>query len=210
MTLTVADAVLSEASDLANNDQVYIARAPVRIDIAGGWSDTPPICYQSIGGSVLNVAVRIDGACPVACSAQIKRQRQSLRLMSLMRGRSDKSKDEYSREEVLLDVRTPISLPLRPSDRCSLILACLVALGWPHRHASDKEERKACPLLPPGCGIEVISCSSLPAGSGMGGSSVIAAAVLSAMGKCLSLDVRHDRLIDLVNTVEMLYLSELV
>jgi hypothetical protein len=28
---------------------LIIARCPVRIDLAGGWSDTPPICYQSSG-----------------------------------------------------------------------------------------------------------------------------------------------------------------
>jgi hypothetical protein len=28
---------------------VVVANAPVRIDLAGGWSDTPPICYQTQG-----------------------------------------------------------------------------------------------------------------------------------------------------------------
>lgn len=31
--------------------KVYLASAPARIDIAGGWSDTPPICYE-LGGAV--------------------------------------------------------------------------------------------------------------------------------------------------------------
>lgn len=29
--------------------RVVVSRAPVRVDIAGGWSDTPPICYESSG-----------------------------------------------------------------------------------------------------------------------------------------------------------------
>ena len=37
--------------------------APLRVDLAGGWSDTPPICHEH-GGSVANVAVTIDGARP--------------------------------------------------------------------------------------------------------------------------------------------------
>ena len=28
---------------------VVVASAPVRVDLAGGWSDTPPICYESAG-----------------------------------------------------------------------------------------------------------------------------------------------------------------
>jgi hypothetical protein len=31
--------------------KVVVTRAPVRIDLAGGWSDTPPICYE-LSGSV--------------------------------------------------------------------------------------------------------------------------------------------------------------
>ena len=29
--------------------RVVVANAPVRIDLAGGWSDTPPICYETQG-----------------------------------------------------------------------------------------------------------------------------------------------------------------
>jgi fucokinase len=34
------------------------ASAPARIDLSGGWSDTPPITYES-GGLVVNVAVNL-------------------------------------------------------------------------------------------------------------------------------------------------------
>ncbi|KAJ7382345.1 hypothetical protein OS493_035622 [Desmophyllum pertusum] len=37
-----------------------IAEAPARIDLSGGWSDTPPITYEQ-GGAVLNVAVKLNG-----------------------------------------------------------------------------------------------------------------------------------------------------
>ena len=29
--------------------RVVVASAPVRVDLAGGWSDTPPICYETEG-----------------------------------------------------------------------------------------------------------------------------------------------------------------
>jgi fucokinase len=42
----------------------------VRIDIAGGWSDTPPICYE-MSGAVLNASVLIDGTYPIRCVSKI-------------------------------------------------------------------------------------------------------------------------------------------
>jgi 16S rRNA pseudouridine516 synthase len=42
------------------HDQVVWVTSPVRIDFAGGWSDTPPICLEQ-GGTVLNAAVTLNG-----------------------------------------------------------------------------------------------------------------------------------------------------
>ena len=42
---------------------------PLRIDLAGGWSDTPPICYDN-GGSVLNAAILLNGKCPVVADVR--------------------------------------------------------------------------------------------------------------------------------------------
>ena len=36
------------------------AESPARIDLAGGWSDTPPITYEH-GGAVTNAALYVDG-----------------------------------------------------------------------------------------------------------------------------------------------------
>ena len=36
------------------------AECPARIDIAGGWSDTPPITYEH-GGAVVDAAITVDG-----------------------------------------------------------------------------------------------------------------------------------------------------
>jgi len=37
-----------------------MAECPARVDVAGGWSDTPPITYEH-GGAVVNVAITVDG-----------------------------------------------------------------------------------------------------------------------------------------------------
>src|SRR5207249_12240827 len=45
-------------------DQAVWVTAPARIDFAGGWSDTPPICLER-GGAVLNAAVTLNQQYPV-------------------------------------------------------------------------------------------------------------------------------------------------
>lgn len=41
---------------VAYDDQIVWGRSPVRIDIAGGWTDTPPYCLME-GGNVINLAL---------------------------------------------------------------------------------------------------------------------------------------------------------
>lgn len=37
------------------------AKSACRIDLAGGWTDTPPITYQCQNSNVLNVSVKVNG-----------------------------------------------------------------------------------------------------------------------------------------------------
>lgn len=43
--------------------------SPVRLDLAGGWTDTPPVCYVR-GGMVVNVGVLLDGKRPIGSRAR--------------------------------------------------------------------------------------------------------------------------------------------
>ena len=43
---------------------------PARLDLAGGWSDTPPICYEH-GGAVCNVAVLVNGIRPIGARVRL-------------------------------------------------------------------------------------------------------------------------------------------
>ena len=46
------------------SDEIAWGRAPARLDLAGGWSDTPPYTLEN-GGTVLNAAVLLNGQPPV-------------------------------------------------------------------------------------------------------------------------------------------------
>ena len=50
-------------------DQILWGRSPLRLDLAGGWTDTPPYCLQH-GGKVLNLAVNLNGQSPVQVFAR--------------------------------------------------------------------------------------------------------------------------------------------
>ena len=70
--LIVREAQLSPAHPRHNvlEDQIIWARSPVRLDLAGGWTDTPPYCIE-FGGCVLNVATNLNGQPPVQVFAKV-------------------------------------------------------------------------------------------------------------------------------------------
>ncbi|KAH7694075.1 L-fucose kinase-like protein, partial [Aphelenchoides avenae] len=80
LALTIASTSMPQACSVTHNfppllptsktcGRVRAVRAEVacRIDLAGGWTDTPPITYQCQDPAVLNVAVLVDGKKPISC-----------------------------------------------------------------------------------------------------------------------------------------------
>ena len=47
------------------------ARAPVRLDLAGGWTDVPPYTHD-MGGEVVNVAINIHAHASLEIDAEGK------------------------------------------------------------------------------------------------------------------------------------------
>ena len=47
------------SSNFIPDQSVHLSFVLARVDIAGTWSDTPPICYEH-GGSVITAGVKID------------------------------------------------------------------------------------------------------------------------------------------------------
>jgi hypothetical protein len=56
-------------------DQIVWGRSPVRLDLAGGWTDTPPYCLEN-GGRVVNVAVDLNGQPPLQVFARVSERRE--------------------------------------------------------------------------------------------------------------------------------------
>jgi hypothetical protein len=193
---------------------VFIARAPVRIDLAGGWSDTPPCSYET-DGAVLNVAIKIDRLHPIRCEARFV-DKPFVYLKSV---KESLSGDHFARrfeicEECQITTLAGFSDASNPSAHCSLIKAVLITLGLKELIEKKYDDMGIFSDTPEtfstvistffGAGIEIAGISSLPAGSGMGGSSVLAAAVLSAVGSLFGLNMTPDSLVYLVSEVEQL------
>lgn len=149
-------------------DQIVWGRSPVRIDIAGGWTDTPPYCLTS-GGNVVNLAIELNGQPPL--QAYVKPCKEfKIVLRSIDLG----AMEEVHTFDELADfakVGSPFSIP-----KAALCLA-----GFHPRFSAVPETSLERQLHQFGCGIEVTLLSAIPAGSGLGTSSILAATVLGAV-----------------------------
>lgn len=70
------DLIVSEAETApvtprcaVHEDQIVWGRSPARLDLAGGWTDTPPYCLEH-GGRVVNFAANLNGQPPVQVFAR--------------------------------------------------------------------------------------------------------------------------------------------
>lgn len=150
------------------SDQIVWGRSPVRIDIAGGWSDTPPYCLME-GGNVVNLAIELNGQPPLHAYVRPCREPHII-LRSIDLG----AMEQVSTYEDLADyhhVGSPFSIPK----------AALVLAGFQPGFSSERYDTLEHQLQAFGCGIELTLLSAIPAGSGLGTSSVLASTVLGAL-----------------------------
>ena len=145
------------------DDQIVWGRSPVRIDIAGGWTDTPPYCLME-GGSVINFAIELNGQPPL--QAYVKPSKEyHIVLRSIDLGAVEKVETTEQLKD-FMHVGSPFSIPK----------AALVLAGFGVGEKDLKSQLDAF-----GSGIELTLLSAVPAGSGLGTSSILAATVLGAL-----------------------------
>jgi galactokinase/mevalonate kinase-like predicted kinase len=176
--LIARDAQLSPAQPRRNilEDQIVWARSPVRLDLAGGWTDTPPYCIEH-GGKVLNLAADLNGQPPIQVFAKLS-ERPELVMRSI-----DLGVEERVRSYAELDTFD------RPESPFALAKAAFALAGFlPRFQANGRFGSLEAQLKDFGGGIEVSLLSAVPKGSGLGTSSILAATVLAALGDLCGLD----------------------
>jgi galactokinase/mevalonate kinase-like predicted kinase len=149
-------------------DQIVWGRCPVRLDFAGGWADTPPYSLEH-GGSVLNIAVELNGQPPIQAFAR-KTTEPELIIRSIDLGLTEQLKT-YE------DVRAYDKL----GSGFTLARAAFALAGFhpdfnDGRFQSLEEQLKAM-----GGGVEISMLAAIPKGSGLGTSSILAATILGVL-----------------------------
>ena len=149
-------------------DQIVWGRSPVRIDLAGGWTDTPPYCLME-GGSVVNIAIELNGQPPL--QAYIKPCREPHIVLRSIDLGAIEVVDTYEQLAAYNKVGSPFSIPK----------AALALAGFQPGFSQDSFATLRERLEAFGSGIELTLLSAIPAGSGLGTSSILASTVLGAV-----------------------------
>lgn len=151
-----------------HEDQIVWGRSPVRIDISGGWTDTPPYCLME-GGNVINLAIELNGQPPLQTYVKPCKEPHII-LRSIDLGASE-TVTTYEQLADFYHVGSPFSIP-----KAALVLAGFQPGFCTEQYATLEQQLRAF-----GCGLEVTLLSAIPAGSGLGTSSILAATVLGAL-----------------------------
>ena len=147
-------------------DETIWGRGPARIELGGGWTDTPPYTLE-YGGDVINVAVNLNGQPPIHCYCRVVED-PVIRISSIDGGRHI----EITEAEELLDYQ-------RPEDRFALAKAALAISGFTPRTTLRQTLEEF------GGGIELTTLVGIPKGSGLGTSSILAAVIMAVLRRMM-------------------------
>jgi len=151
-------------------DQIVWARSPARVDIAGGWSDTPPYCLEH-GGAVFNLALDLNGQPPVQVFVRLSEQlRLIIRSIDLGLKEELATYDEVGRFRGL-------------GSGFAIARAAFALAGFYPAFNGGRFKTLEQQLEAFGGGIEVSLLAALPKGSGMGTSSILAGTLLGGLSE---------------------------
>ncbi|CAN6466062.1 unnamed protein product [Victoria cruziana] len=147
---------------------------PVRVDFVGGWSDTPPWSLER-SGCVLNMAIVLEDSLPVGAEIE-----------TVATGGIWISDDVAN--QVFIDDVTSISAPFDQEDPFRLVKSALLVTGFVQNE-----------VVP---GLRIITWANVPRGSGLGTSSILAAAVVKGLLRIMSGDESNENVARLVLVLE--------
>ena len=149
-------------------DQIVWARSPARVDLAGGWTDTPPYCLEH-GGSVVNIALDLNGQPPIQAFAR-KTDEPVITIRSIDLGISE----EIQTYEQLGSCR-------EVNSGFAIAKAAFCLCGFHPNFNGAKFDSLADQLKSVGGGIDLSMLAAIPKGSGLGTSSILSGTVLGAL-----------------------------
>ncbi|KAH9316832.1 hypothetical protein KI387_018601 [Taxus chinensis] len=153
---------------------------PVRVDFVGGWSDTPPWSLERTG-CVLNMAIHLEGTLPVGAE------------IVLLPGTGILIHDDAGNQLHIEDPRS-IAPPYCEKDQFRLVKAALTVT----RHVTQLDQTMLSN------GLEISTWAKVPRGSGLGTSSILAAAVVKGLLHVMGADESRENVARLVLVLEQL------
>jgi fucokinase len=173
------------------SDAIIWGRAPVRLDLGGGWTDTPPYALEH-GGCVINAAVNLNGQPPIHVYARVVDE-SVIRITSIDHGMRVVIKDL----EDLMDYR-------KATSEFGLAKAALALSGFSLDKATWPNGIKTLEgmLERFGGGIELTTLAAIPSGSGLGTSSIMGAVLLSVINRLIGRKTNQRELFNLVLQLE--------
>lgn len=163
-------------------------KLPLRVNWGGGWSDTPPYCNEN-GGTVLNAAILLNGERPVSV-----RLRKIEEKKIVFESRDMDVHGEF-------DTIEPLQKTGDPYDPYVLQKAALLACGVIPASGGDLESV----LNRLGGGIWMdTEATGVPKGSGLGTSSILAAACVKAILEFLGMECGEEVLYERVLLMEQI------
>lgn len=150
-------------------DQIIWGRSPIRLDLAGGWTDTPPYCFLN-GGKVVNIAVELNGQPPIQVFARPRRE-GGIKLRSIDLGVSQEI-HSYDDLRSYAEVGSGFAIPKAALALCGFV---------PEFHAGKSPPTLEGMLESFGSGIEISLLCAVPKGSGLGTSSILSATLFGVL-----------------------------
>ena len=192
---TIQSEVLeSTIQNLTYNENAHIVtdkhtvKLPLRVNWGGGWSDTPPYCNEK-GGTVLNVAILLNGEKPVEVTLEKINEPKII----------FDSRDMDVHGE--FDTIEPLQATGDPFDPFALQKACLLACGIIPKEGHELSEI----LARLGGGFIMHSeVTNVPKGSGLGTSSILSAACVKAVFEFMGIEHTEEDLYSHVLAMEQI------
>ncbi|KAF3321345.1 bifunctional fucokinase/fucose pyrophosphorylase isoform X1 [Carex littledalei] len=172
----------SNGKECQNESAIYpkkaIVKLPVRVDFVGGWSDTPPWSLER-AGCVLNMAIVLEGSLPVC--AIIERTPKLGVLIS-----------DDSNNSIYINNPASITAPFDNDDQFRLVKSALVVTRIVNHRVLLKS------------GLKIETSARVPRGSGLGTSSILAAAVVRGLFEIMGEDACNERVARAVLMLEQI------
>ncbi|KAL4188259.1 hypothetical protein AMTRI_Chr09g23020 [Amborella trichopoda] len=175
-------ATSQNTGDANGKNPLYPKRArvelPVRVDFVGGWSDTPPWSLERIG-RVLNMAISLEDCLPIGTEIETT----STKGVTI---------DDDAGNQTYIEDANSIHTPFNEEDPFRLVKSALIVTGI----SQGK--------IPLSTGLQIRTWAKVPRGSGLGTSSILAAAVLKGLLHIMEGDECNDNVAGLVLVLEQI------